>query len=285
MNWDDIQSWPNAALSRRVTGPVHRWHVQEAGDGPLVLLLHGAGGSTHSFRDMIGPLSARARIVALDLPGHGFTQLGNRIRASLSAMTEDIAALARQEGWQPDVILGHSAGGAVALNLSRKLLSPRGQPPHIIGINAALGEFKGLAGWLFPLTARMLSVMPFSATLFSGAAAHPERITAMIGATGSEVSAEGIALYRRLVADRAHVSGTLQMMAQWDLPVLLRALPDLTAPVTLIAGSQDTTVPPEVSQAAAARMASATAEVWDGYGHLLHEECPDQVADAVLRVV
>ena len=68
MEWSEIYTWPNADLSRRITGPVHRWHVQESGDGPLILLLHGAGGSTHSYRALLPHLAKFARVIALDLP-------------------------------------------------------------------------------------------------------------------------------------------------------------------------------------------------------------------------
>ena len=282
MDWSQIDTWPLAHLSRQVHGPVHRWHVQEAGEGPLILLLHGAGGSTHSFRDLIPLLAAQARVVALDLPGQGFTQFGARHHAGLQRMAEDIAALAQQEGWQPSLIIGHSAGCAIALRLSQTLLSPRGQAPKVLGINAALGPFKGMAGILFPVMAKILAALPFSATLFSGASANPARTTALISSTGSTLNAEGLELYRRLVADRSHVDGTLLMMAQWDLTPLIRDLPQIAAETVFLCGAQDATVPPAVSQDAAARMPEAHVQIWDGYGHLMHEEAPDRVAELAL---
>ena len=98
MDWNTINTWPNADLSRRVQGPVHRWHVQEAGQGKTILLLHGAGGSTHNYRDMIPVLAHDFRVVAIDLPGQGFTQLGARHRCGLDPMAQDIAALSPKKG-------------------------------------------------------------------------------------------------------------------------------------------------------------------------------------------
>ena len=141
MDWARIDGWPLRAASRQINGPVHRWHAQVTGNGPLLLLLHGAGGSTHSYRDVIPLLSDTYTVVALDLPGHGFTQLGGRARSGLDPMAEDVTRLCAQEGWQPEVIIGHSAGAAVALRMA---LTAH-QPPHVIGLNAALGEFPGLA--------------------------------------------------------------------------------------------------------------------------------------------
>lgn len=284
MDWDLINTWPNAQLSRRVQGPVHRWHVQEAGQGKTLLLLHGAGGSTHSYRDMIKPLAAQFNVVAIDLPGQGFTQLGARHRCGLTAMAQDIGALCTQEGWVPDVIVGHSAGGAIALNMAMNALSPQGQPPLVIGINAALGAFPGLAGLIFPLMAKALAAMPFTARLFSGASANPSRIKALIQSTGSELDQDGLDLYRRLVSDRNHVDGTLLMMAQWNLQPLLYGMDRHRGPVRFIVGEKDATVPPTVSLNTAQKMVDATVTNMPTLGHLAHEEQPEEVAALILKL-
>ncbi|MEO0937420.1 MAG: alpha/beta fold hydrolase BchO [Pseudomonadota bacterium] len=277
------ETWPHAGVSRFVTGPVHRWHVQETGAGDDLLLLHGAGGSTHSFRHMIPLLAQSFRVIALDLPGHGFTKLGARHRSGLSQMATDITALARQEGWTPRAIVGHSSGAAVALRMARHDLSDT--PPHVIGLNAALEEFSGLARLLFPVMAKALSLLPGVSALFSGTASNPARVAALLEATGSKIDAAGVALYRDLVARRAHVDGTLMMMAQWNLRPLLADLPNHHAPVDFIVGSADTTVPPDVSKRAAQRMPYARIHCFEGLGHLSHEEKPDQTAQLITDIL
>ena len=285
MDWAQISTWPNANLSRRVQGPVHRWHVQESGHGETMLLLHGAGGSTHNFRDMIAPLSNAFHVIAIDLPGQGFTQLGARHRCGLHAMAQDVAALCAREGWNPAVIVGHSAGGAVALDIANQMMSPRGQGPLVIGINAALGEFPGIAGLLFPLMAKALAAVPFTARLFSGASANPERIKALIASTGSELNQQGLDLYRRLVADRDHVDGTLLMMAQWKLQPLLDQLDTYPGTVRFIVGEKDAPVPPTVSLGVAQKMQDATVTNLPELGHLAHEERPKEVAALITDLV
>ncbi|WP_147113322.1 alpha/beta fold hydrolase BchO [Tateyamaria sp. syn59] len=282
MDWAQIDTWPNAHLSRRGQGPVHRWHIQEAGRGETLLLLHGAGASSHSYRDVIPQLAKDFHVVALDLPGHGFTQLGARHRCGLDAMAQDIAKLCAHEGWTPAAIIGHSAGGAVSLRLAEGDLSPRGQAPVVIGINAALEPFKGLAGMMFPAMAKALAAVPFTAALFSGTSSKPDRIKALISASGSQLDAEGLDLYRRLVADRNHVDGTLLMMAQWQLNPLLKRLGDHPSRMHFIIGDRDKTVRPDVSVKAAALLTSAQVHQLPGLGHLAHEEQPAETA-ALIR--
>lgn len=285
MDWAQIHTWPNSELSRRGQGPVHRWHIQETGAGKMVLMLHGAGGSTHSYADLIPMLAQSHHIVALDLPGQGFTQLGARHRSGLDQMAEDIAKLCDQEGWIPDVIIGHSAGAAVALRLAEEDLSPRGQAPLIIGINAALAQFTGLAGLVFPMMAKVLAAVPFTASLFSGASNRPDRIKALISSTGSQLDADGLELYRRLVADRNHVDGTLLMMAQWALDPLLVRLPNHPSTVHFIVGDKDATVPPEVSEKVTSRMRNATLHHFAELGHLAHEEDPEGFARLINNII
>ena len=73
-SWErDGRDWPNRAFSRFVEAGGLRWHVQVMGQGPVALLLHGTGASTHSFRDLAPLLARQFTVVAPDLPGHGFT--------------------------------------------------------------------------------------------------------------------------------------------------------------------------------------------------------------------
>ena len=62
-------------------------------------------------------------------------------------MAEDMAALLAAQDWAPQAIIGHSAGAALALRLAEILPQT---PRAIVGLNAALGNFDGLAGVLFP---------------------------------------------------------------------------------------------------------------------------------------
>jgi len=279
----DLPGWPLAHLSRQITQRPHRWHVQETGTGPTVLLLHGAGASTHSWRDVIPDLARDHHVLALDLPGQGFTQPGTRGRSGLGHVTEDIAALIAAQGWRPAMIVGHSAGAALALRLATALPAD-GQPDlRIVGINAALSPFEGLAGWLFPVLARALALNPLTALAFTAGGNRMARARRLIEGTGSRISEEGLGYYARLIGDRAHVEGTLAMMAQWDVSGLLDMLPRIEARCLLITGDNDRAVPPAVSDRAATRLVNASRARLPGLGHLAHEEAPVDVAEMIRR--
>lgn len=269
-------NWPFRSASQHIRCRSHLWHVQEVGTGPLLLLLHGAGGATHSYRHLIPLLTDDYRVIAVDFPGQGFSRLGDRARCGLDAVAEDLAALMAQQGWHADAIVGHSAGAAVALRLAE--LAP---PRAVIGINAALGGFDGLAGWLFPALANLLSRLPLVPQLFSRMAGNARQVSQLLAATGSRIDATGEVQYLHLLRQPSHVSATLAMMAQWDLDGLLRRLPQLALPCLLITARGDRTVPPAVSKRAAARMPDARWIDLPRYGHLVHEEAAPEVAELI----
>lgn len=260
--------------SRRCLCRPHLWHVQEAGSGPTLILLHGAGGATQSWRGLFPLLARDHHVVAVDLPGQGFTKLGARARCGLAPMAADLAALIAQEGWRPAALIGHSAGAAIALRLAEDLRCP------VLGLNPALQNFDGVAGWLFPLLARLLALNPLSATLFA-ASTTPAKVRRLIERTGSRLPPEGLALYHRLATDRTHVDGTLAMMAQWSLDGVLSRLPGLDIPVRILVGAGDRAVPPDSAAGACAGMPDCRIETWPGLGHLIHEEAPGRVAQWV----
>jgi magnesium chelatase accessory protein len=176
------------------------------------------------------------------------------------------------------LIVGHSAGAALALRLWELGLRP---PKGIVGINAALGKFKGVAGWLFPFMAKTLALTPFSASLFAATATR-NSIRNLIKGTGSTLNQEGVDLYFRLAKDRTHVNATLAMMAQWSLDGLLSRLPRNDAPVLLVVGQNDTAVPPSVSREAAKVLPNATVTELPGLGHLAHEENAQTISEVIL---
>lgn len=278
MDWArDREIWPNAQHSRFVDAAPHRWHVQVAGSGPTALLLHGAGGATQSWRGLLPLLLQHFHVVAPDLPGQGFTKAGTRTRCGLEPMAEDTIKMMRVGGWRPDLIIGHSAGAVLGMEIAR-----REEIGCVIGINAALGKFEGMAGWLFPLMAKAMSMNPLIPTFLAKMSGGEARARELLASTGSNLDDLGVSLYRRLMADAGHIDGTLAMMARWDIDPLLARLPEIEAHVTLITGDQDGTVPPDVSAKAQARLPQADLVTLEGLGHLAHEEAPERIETAIL---
>lgn len=279
----DGRDWPGRDASRFVDAGGLRWHVQVQGRGPVLLLLHGTGAATHSWRDLAPRLAASYTVVAPDLPGHGFSAALPRERCSLPGFAAALQVLMQALGREPVFVAGHSAGAAIGAQMA---LQPGCSVKRMAWINPALQPFDGWPGLVFAPLARWMAQRPPLARLAAWRAGDARAVQRLIDGTGSTIDARGVELYRRLLARPGHVAGALAMMAGWDLAPLVLALPRLATPVLLIVGSGDRTVPPAQADAARARLpATLPVELQrlPGLGHLAHEEAPAQVAEWLER--
>lgn len=104
------------------------FHIYKAGtEGPVVFCLHGGGYSGLSFALSACKIKEKARVIALDLRGHGKSSTGNDLDLSVETMCNDVlAVLKTMFGDSPPaiVIVGHSMGGSVAVHLAAKKALP-----------------------------------------------------------------------------------------------------------------------------------------------------------------
>lgn len=283
--WDvEGRDWPNRASSRFVDTGRMRWHVQlmgpPAGEAPVMLMIHGTGAATHSWRALAPLLAEHFTIVAPDLPGHGFTTGRPPGGAALPAVASALGGLMETIGVRADAIVGHSAGAAVAVRMA---LDGRAAPKHIVGLNAALLPFAGLAARLFPTLAKLLFVNPLAPSIFARMMrSRGEVARFLVRSTGSRIDPAGVDDYARLFATPAHCAGALAMMADWDLDALARDLPRLATPLLLVHGEADAAIPIATARDAAARVGDGRLVALPGLGHLAHEEQPAVVA-ALIR--
>jgi magnesium chelatase accessory protein len=275
------RDWPHREASQFVNAGGVRWHVQRMGRGPAMLLVHGTGAATHSWRALAPLLAKRFEVIAPDLPGHGFSAPLPPGRMSLPGMADALGALLQKLGVRPAVAVGHSAGAAV---LARMILDDAIAPRSLVGLNAALLPLRGVAGHVFAPAARLLAASSLAARVFAWRAADRALVEKLVLGTGSRVDAEGVELYARLVRKPGHVAAALDMMANWDLHALAADLPALQTPLTLIVGERDRTVAPAEARRVQAVVPHATVITLPGLGHLAHEEQPVEVARLLVRL-
>lgn len=271
------RDWPNREASRFVSAARLRWHVQVMGQGPALLLLHGTGAASHSWRDVAPLLARRFTVIVPDLPGHGFTGLPHPEGMSLPGMAMRVAALVSELGSAPRVVVGHSAGGAIALQMALDL---RLAPGLIISLNGAIKPIRG-AGLFSPL-AKLLFLNPLAPRLFSWRAQASGATERLLGGTGSTIDARGVALYERLFRTAGHVEATLGMMAAWDLDDLPRRIGQLKPRLHLVAAAGDRAIPPGDAAELARRAPLAEALLLPSGGHLVHEERPAEIAALII---
>ena len=276
----DGLDWSNRDASTFIEAAGIHWHVQKMGKGPPLLLLHGTGAATHSWRGLAPILARQFTVVAPDLPGHGFTQSLPPHRLSLPGMASDASQLLRTLDVKPEIVVGHSAGAAI---LARMCLDGKIAPRLLVSLNGAFMPFGGVANHLLSPLAKLLVMNPFVPRMFAWQAANAGAIERLIRNTGSTIDEHGVALYRKLVRSPAHVAAALRMMANWRLEPLLHDLPRLTTALLLVAADNDRSISPNVAWRVREICSQAMIERLPGLGHLAHEEQPQLIADLILR--
>ena len=272
--------WPNREHSRFIANGGYRWHLQRMGPegAPRCLLLHGTGAATHSWRDLMPLLAERFEVLAMDLPGHGFTRSNFGQPVTLPGMTASVEELLANETFVPDLIVGHSAGAAIGI----QMLLDSGRRVPLVGLNPALLPFPGLAAKLFPSLAQLLFANPVVSVIVARmmrAPAEPERF--LRRATGSRIDAAGLRAYRALLTRSGHCDGAIRMMANWRLEDLQTRLPMLAAPLLLVHAEGDMAIPGSAVQQAADLVPDARLVTMKDVGHLAHEERPEETGKLI----
>lgn len=275
-DWErDGAAWPNRAASRFVEAGGLRFHVQVMGAGPVVLLLHGTGAATHSWRDLAPALARRFTVIAPDLPGHGFTEMPGWPRMSLPGMAGALNALLDALALKPDLIVGHSAGAAIGIEMCR---NGRLAPAGLVSLNGALLPYRGNMTRVFSPIAKVFAMNPLVPRLFAWRARSPAVVHRLLAGTGSTIDAAGETHYAALVRHSGHAASALTMMANWNLDAIETDLPRFAPRLLLVTGANDRAISPREAERIARMVPGARLVSMPKLGHLAHEEAPAETA-------
>lgn len=111
-----------------IKGSNNVFHIYEAGsEGPVVFCLHGGGYSGLSFALSASKIKEKARVVAMDLRGHGKSITDNDLDLSIETLCNDVVFVLKSiYGDSPPAIIlaGHSMGGSVAVHVAARKVIP-----------------------------------------------------------------------------------------------------------------------------------------------------------------
>jgi pimeloyl-ACP methyl ester carboxylesterase len=116
-NWRESE-W--SGWERQLTIDGRQVNFAEVGEGPHgFVLIHGMGGRWQHWLETIPFLAQRGRVLVIDLPGFGRSELpaGGVL---LDGLADTTAALCRAVGLERVVVLGHSMGGPIALRFATR---------------------------------------------------------------------------------------------------------------------------------------------------------------------
>ena len=96
----------------------HNVAFRAAGEGPVVLLIHGMAGSSATWRQILPALSQRFTVIAPDLLGHGESGKPWRSEYALGSHANVLRDLLHRLGHERATVVGQSLGGGVAMQFA-----------------------------------------------------------------------------------------------------------------------------------------------------------------------
>lgn len=279
-----VAQWPPEGVFVDVEG--RRVHAVSRGQGPDLVLLHGASGNARdmTFR-LMGLLKDRYRVTAFDRPGLGYT---DPVSADRSKSPMEQAALlqaaARELGLVRPIVLGHSFGGAVALAWG--LSDPEGTAA-VVDVSGVAMPWPGRLGWLYRLNGRWpgTALVP---PLIAAFAPQPLVERAVAATFAPDPVPEGYAdhfgagLSIRRDSFRANAC---QVNALRPFIVeMSKHYPAFSVPLEIVHGDADTIVPLQIHSLPLSQVVpDAHLTVLPGVGHMPHQTQPGAVVAAIDR--
>ena len=245
-------------------------YIEDTGSGRLpVLALHGLGGGAYFFRGLAARLDPRYRILAIDMPGTGRSTSGPA-PWSLESWVDDVGDLVADRIGAPAVLVGHSLGTIVAL----QVLAARA--PHIRGL-----VFVGGLPRVRPIIRERLTERVAHVTRRGMIGLGPQVTPGIFSSGTFQRHAEVIALFERVFEAQpqdAYLRGIEVLLGASAEAVLAGA----RVPCLAITGEDDQYAPPDAVHAfVSALPVACREEVIPGCGHMPFFEAPDAFASLV----
>lgn len=221
--------------------------ILEGGHGPPMVLLHGQGEFWGVWLQVIDDLMSSHRVIAVDLPGHGASTVGEG-RLDADTMRRWVDELIDATCAAPPVLVGHLLGGAIA---ARYTLRHANRLSHLV-----LVDTMGLA-WLRPSASFTVPMMRFAARPTERSRDRLFRQCFLdFDAVGDRFGDHWDDL-RAYVLDRARTSenqAALRALMRVGVPGISRiSLEGIDVPTTLIHGRHDLQVPLRTAEMASER--------------------------------
>ncbi len=247
----------------------------EAGEGPVLLLIHGMGGTFENWQEVIEPLAKHHTVIAPDLPGHGVSAPGSG-DYSLGALAAGLRDLLVALNHERATLVGHSLGGGIAMQFAYQF-------PEMVE-RLVLVSSGGLGPEVSPVL--RAAALPGADLFISATAGIGHRVGSAVGrglsAVGLRPNADVAEVARGYgsLSDpvrRAAFLGTVravigtggQRIHAGDRLYLAEAVP-----VLILWGARDPIIPAHHGEDAHRQLPGSRLEIFDDVGHLPQLEAP-----------
>ena len=256
-----------------------RLYAEEHGHGHPVLLLHGLGASTFTWRNLIPSLARNHRVIALDLKGFGRSEKPFTQAYSPYDHANLVLAFIRKRKLRNLTIIGHSYGGAIAMFATLRLneTSP-GRVKDLVLLNAPAYQQPNTNMVNF----MNMPVLPYAALMLM-----PPELTTWMSldkVQAQKLSYEEVRGYAAPFYDAAArhaLITTARRIKPRDVDRLTARYPSVRQRTLIIWCENDETVPIATGLKLAKTLPRARLKILKGCGHVPQDERPEAVIDLI----
>lgn len=249
------------------------WGNKQA-DRPSLLLIHGFGNSLQSFRTLAPLLAHTHHVIAIDMVGYGLSEKPVDYDYHNGPQARVLIRAAHQLSLDHIVYVGHSLGGAVALQAAVQDERAAGLVLLNPGI-ISTGVPKIVQVTLPPLprmSAKLFASREFRARFLKKSYVNPEIVTEQV--------IDDVMLAAR---SEGYMRGTTSLMAQYREGEEIALAAKVKVPVLIPWGDQDRNKPLQEAIELQALLPGSTLVRFSSAGHYVHEEAPTEVAQAIVN--
>lgn len=252
-------------------------HYMEEGTGEPLILIHSIGQSIYTWRSIFYRLSDYYRVIAIDLPGFGYSDRPRQFNYTVSDQTEAISLFMDALGIKSAHFIGFSMGAGYVLDFIRKykqrvgrviICSPGGVTPEMPTIirmmNSSLFGMLACRLYGISIVEKLLQECFFDLT---------------------NINPELVQEYYRPISDPNARRAIRYSLLGFDENEIISNLRDINANVLMIYGAEDKWHPSHIGELYHAALRNAQLAIVRNAGHMMHEEKPDRLVDAVLEYI
>jgi pimeloyl-ACP methyl ester carboxylesterase len=248
-----------------------------AGEGPPLVLLHGAGDNALDWRLVMPTLAATHRVYAPDLPGSPDSARPAAVY-SPAFFERFVVKFVDSLGIGRATYVGNSLGGLIALRLA--LSEPARVAALVLVDSAGLGYAINPAFTSVNFPGLAEAAMPFWRTSIGAYQRAWARTALLFAHPPGTVPREWIAEQKRLALWPGYLEAHLTVLRTLVSPlgqreVLVDRLPALEIPTLVVWGERDRVFPRSQAKRAVARLQDGSLALIPDCGHMPHVECPD----------
>ena len=260
----------------------HLLHYETCGDGKPLILLHGFGANSYTWRHVVPMLPVGYKAYALDLKGFGKSAKPLDKFYSMDDQANLVCDFIEENALKQVTLIGHSMGGGIALMVAMKLIDKEEMPSSLVLIDSVS----------FP------QPMPIFITLLRTPILNRIAVAVLPAVTlvrwilnlsfydDRKITGKMVRVYAAPIAEpgaRHALLQTAQQIIPNDIPALVGRYPSLKMPTLILWGREDVITPLRLGEQLHQVIANSKFCVFDSCGHIPHEEVPERSIPVIVE--